>query len=199
MFKDMDGITCRAAQHPNVHALFKTDKAATYDVIVTYDMWQPITEEAKKDFLALLEKGKGLVVLHHALASYQAWDEYAGIIGGKFNVKRFLPRDQKDKASTWKHGVHFTVNVADPNHPVTKGVSDFEIHDETYGKFEVHAGVHPLLTTEEPSSGPTIGWSKTYGKSRVVYLALGHDHFAYENPNLQRLIAQAIRWVAGTE
>ena len=32
--------------------------------------------------------------------------------------------------------------------------------------------------------------------SRVVYLQLSHDHKAYENPNYQKLVAQAIRWTA---
>ena len=52
------------------------------------------------------------------------------------------------------------------------------------------------LTTDEPTSTPKIGWAHTYGKSRVFYMALGHDHFAYENPNYRQLVHQAIRWVA---
>ena len=42
-----------------------------------------------------------------------------------------------------------------------------------------------------------IGWAKTYEAARVVYLQLGHDHFAYENPNYRQLLRQAIRWTAG--
>jgi type 1 glutamine amidotransferase len=30
----------------------------------------------------------------------------------------------------------------------------------------------------------------------VVYLILGHDHFAYENPNFRELVARSIRWTA---
>jgi hypothetical protein len=86
--------------------------------------------------------------------------------------------------------------VADLQHPVTQGVSDFDIHDETYGGFEVGAASHALLTTDEPTSGRVIGWAKTYEAARVVYLQLGHDHLGYENPNYRRLVAQAIRWTA---
>jgi hypothetical protein len=85
--------------------------------------------------------------------------------------------------------------VADPNHPVTRGLSDFTILDETYGGFEVKPGSHILLTTEEPTSTRNIAWVKEYGRSRVVYIQLGHDHHAYENPNFRKLLAQAIRWV----
>jgi type 1 glutamine amidotransferase len=88
------------------------------------------------------------------------------------------------------------VRVANNQHPVTKGLTDFTIHDETYGLFEVSSQTHALLTTEEPTSSKTIAWAKTYEAARVVYIQLGHDHLAYENPNYRLLVANAIRWVA---
>jgi type 1 glutamine amidotransferase len=98
--------------------------------------------------------------------------------------------------STYKHGVDFKVQIADPQHPVTRGLTDFNIHDETYGKLEVFSDVKPLLTTDEPTSTRTIGWTRQEGTARVVYIQLGHDHLAYENPAYVRLIAQAIQWAA---
>ena len=89
-----------------------------------------------------------------------------------------------------------TTYTADLKHPVTRGVTDFAIHDEVYGGFEVIPQAHVLLTTDEPLNGHNVAWTKTYGAARVVYLQLGHDHQAYENPNYQRLLKQAIRWVA---
>jgi len=55
---------------------------------------------------------------------------------------------------------------------------------------------HPLLTTDEPESNKVIAWAKTYKVARVVYIQSGHDHFAYENPNYQQIVRQAIRWTA---
>ena len=81
-----------------------------------------------------------------------------------------------------------------PDNPVTKGVSDFEIFDETYKGFYVEEGVTPLLTTDEPSSTPVIGWSKKYGKARVVTLQSGHDVPTFENPSFRKLLKQAIEW-----
>jgi type 1 glutamine amidotransferase len=79
---------------------------------------------------------------------------------------------------------------------VTRGVKDFNIHDETYKWFDVFKDCHPLLTTDEPESNKVIGWAKTYEQGRVVYIQLGHDHLAYENPAFQQLVRQAIRWTA---
>jgi type 1 glutamine amidotransferase len=78
-------------------------------------------------------------------------------------------------------------------------VKDFDMRDETYKWFDVAPDSHALLTTDEPESNKIIGWAKTYEAARVVYLQSGHDHFAYENPNYQRLVRQAILWTTHKE
>ena len=196
VFKDNPRITFEAVAHPQAHARFKADATAKFDVLVLYDMWSNIGDGAKADLVNLLKQGKGLVALHHCLASYPNWDEYAKIIGGKFHLQKRVENGVEKPGSTYKHDVDFTVRIADKRHPVTRGLSDFTIHDETYGGFEVGPDSHTLLTTDEPTSSQVIGWAKTYAKARVVYLELGHDHQAYENPNFRRLVAQAIAWVA---
>ncbi|MCU0362777.1 MAG: ThuA domain-containing protein, partial [Bacteroidales bacterium] len=49
--------------------------------------------------------------------------------------------------------------------------------------------------TSEPSSTPVIGWTKKYGKARIVTLQSGHDVPTYENPSYRRILKQAIEWV----
>lgn len=197
LFKDNSDISYRAVEHPNAQALLKADAAKDFDVLVLYDMHQEITDEAKADFLARLKEGKGLVVLHHAIADYQQWPEYAKIIGARYYLEKTVVHGVEKPRSAYKHGLHFTIHVADGKHPVTRGVKDFEIHDETYNLFDVAKDCHVLLTTDEPESNKVIGWAKTYGRARIVYLQSGHDHFAYENPSYQQILKQAIRWTAG--
>ena len=196
MFGDNPDIAVLTAAHPQAHDWLKTDAAGRYDVLVLYDMWPEISEAAKANLVARLKEGKGLVALHHSLGSYQQWPEYTKIIGGKYHLEKRVEDGVEKPGSTYKHDVDFRVEVANSSHPVTKGLKDFDIHDETYGRFEVRPEAHVLLTTEDPTSTRTIAWAKTYEDARVVYVQLGHDHVAYENPNYQRLVAQAIRWVA---
>lgn len=196
MFRELPGITFTHATHPNAHAWLTADRAAAWDVLVLYDMWQDISEQARTDFLARLEEGKGLVVTHHAIANYQKWPEYERIIGAKYYLEP-QKRDGVDKArSQWKHDVKFTVDVLAPDHPVTRGVSTFEIHDETYNLFDVAPDVQVLLGTKEATSGPKLAWAKDWKKARVVYLQLGHDHLAWDNPSYRRLLSNAILWTA---
>lgn len=194
IFQDNPHITYEAVEHPKAHEHLRAEASRQFDVLVLYDMWPKISDEAKADFVNLIRSGKGLVALHHCLASYQDWDEYEKIIGGKYFLQKHLVNGEEKPGSTYKHGVKFSVHVVNPKDPVTRGLGDFEVLDETYGLFEVLPGMKPLLTTTEPTSSPTIGWSHNYGKGRVVYIELGHDHIAYENPNYRKLLDQAIQW-----
>jgi type 1 glutamine amidotransferase len=194
LFADNPDITVRAVEQPNALAFLRPDAAREFDVLALYDYHQDITDEAKADFLAWLKQGKGLLVLHHAIADYQQWPEYAKIIGARYYLKKTVVDGVEKKRSAFKHGMHFKVHVADTEHPVTRGLQDYDFHDEVYKWFDLAEDTHPLLTTDEPESNKVIAWTKTYAAARVVYIQSGHDHFAYEDPNYQRLVRQAIRW-----
>lgn len=195
VFADNPDISFQVVQHPQAQAWFSAERARQYDVLVFYDMWQTISDQAKADLVSRLQEGKGLVALHHCLGSFQNWDEYARIIGGKYHLQKWLDHGLDKPASTYQHDVDFKVHVQDPAHPVTRGVTDFAIRDEAYGLTEVRPGVNVLLTTDEPRNGRAMAWSHTYGAARVVYLQLGHDHQAYDDPHYRRLVSQAIQWV----
>ena len=198
VFKDNAEVTFVRATHPNAHKLLRPESAANFDVLVLYDMWQKIDGEAKADFVNFLKSGKGLVSLHHSIANYQAWPEYSAIVGGRYYLEPTKVEGVEKPRSIWKHDVQVPVRIADPGHPVTRGVKDFTIHDETYGLFDMLPGSHALLATDEPTSAKSIAWAKNYGEARVVYLQLGHDKLAYANPNYRQLLAQSIRWAAKT-
>ena len=191
MFRALPGITFDEVEHPGAHSVLTPVSARKYDAVVLYDMWQPISEDARKQFIAMLKEGKGLVGLHHSLCGYNGWPEYRKIIGGRYRVGKEGDRP----ASVYKHDVNFRVKVRG-GHPVSTGLSDFDVFDETYGDFDVNPGVRPLLTADEPTSGKTVGWAHAYGRSRVVYIQPGHGPQIFSHPSYRKLLGQAIRWVA---
>jgi uncharacterized protein len=196
VFRDNPAIAFTAAQHAKTNATaWDRDDLAGFDVVVLYDMPGNSTPAQQAKLLSLFQRGVGLVVLHHALCSFQTWPEYERIIGGRYPQP---PKGQpavSDKVG-YEHGVELPVTILDPKHPITAGLKNFTIHDEIYWGFRVGSDVHPLLTTIHPKSGKPLMWTRSEGKSHVVYLILGHDHFAYENPNFRELVARSIRWAA---
>jgi type 1 glutamine amidotransferase len=190
-----DNITFQIAELPGAYDMFLPQNRSKYDVLVFYHMWQKITDEQAKVLAECIMEGKPIVALHHSICAYDDWPEYFNIIGGKYFHKPTTVKGKEYAACSYIHDVHFNVKVVDPNNPVTKGISDFEIFDETYKGYYVEDGVTPLLKTDEPSSAPVIGWSKKYGKARVVTLQSGHDAPTFENPSFRKLLKQSIEWV----
>jgi uncharacterized protein len=196
VFKDNPDVTFAAFTHPAAQAQLRPENAGQYDVLVLYDLWQSISDQGKADFTDFLKAGKGLLILHHAIANYQKWPEYEKIAGGRYYLDKTMVNGVEKARSIWKHDVDFKVRIADETHPVTRGVKDFQIHDETYGLFDMAPDSHALLTADEPTSARNIGWARNWEAARVVFIQLGHDGQAYQNPNYRQLVAQAIRWVA---
>jgi uncharacterized protein len=190
-----DDISYQIAELPAAYDMFLPENRSKYDVLVFYHMWQTITEEQANVLTDCIRKGKPLVALHHSICAYDDWPEYLNIIGGKYFHKPATINGKEYPVCSYIHDLHFKVKIVDPQNPVTKGLTDFEIFDETYKGFYVEEGVTPLLTTDEPSSTPVIGWTKMYGKARIVTLQSGHDTPTFENPNYRKLLRQSIEWV----
>jgi uncharacterized protein len=188
-------ITFQVSELPEAFKMFQPENRDKYDVLVFYHMWQKITDEQAQTFSDCIKSGKPVVALHHSICAFDSWPGYWDIIGGKYfhSVTSFKGREYQP--CSYIHDLHFNVKVVNPRHPVTKGVKDFEIFDETYKGYYVEEGVTPLLETDEPSSNSLIGWAKEYGKSRIVVLQSGHDVPTFENPEFRKLLKQSISWV----
>ena len=199
LFEGYDDISYVEAEQKDHSELFEDIANWDYDVIVLYNMSKKISPKRQENFKALLrDKGVGLVTLHHAQAAYPDWDEYRKIIGARYPLNEQIIDGVSYQKGTFKHGLDLTVQIADDKHPITRGMQDFEIHDETYHGVWFAEDNHVLLTTDHPTSDKTIGWTRPdYGKARVVFLQGGHDSKAYANQNYRRLVARSIRWAAG--
>ena len=197
VYRDNPEIAVTHLEHtPGTADAWDRADLSACEVVVLYDMPRTITEPEKARFLSLFRRGTGLVVTHHALVSYQGWADYERIVGGRWIDVPEKGGDPHLQPSGYQHDVDIPVVIADRTHPVTAGVGDFTIHDEIYWAFRVGSDVKPLLTTTQPKSGNPIGWWRTEGSSRVVYLQLGHGPSAYRDSNFRRLLANAIRWAA---
>lgn len=195
LFEGYDDISVRIVNQTRGDEIFQDIGGWNADAIVLYNFNQKLDANGQKNFLALLEKGVGLVVVHHAIAAYQEWPEWNRILGARYYLKDETGTDGVvHPACTWKHDVDFAIRVEDATHPITAGVSDFAINDEVYRGYTVFPGAHVLLSTDEPQNNRSLAWWKTYDRARVVYLQLGHGPGAWANPSYRRLLVNAIRW-----
>jgi type 1 glutamine amidotransferase len=199
MWDAMPGVTYTKAPLPESAAVFKPGLEKEYDAIVLYDMVKEWKPEHQQGMLALLDRGIGLVALHHNLSGNLEWAEYHKALGGTWLWKKRTIDGREYGPSVYEHDQVIPIKIADPDHPITRGLSDFVIHDETYGNTYVSPSVHVLLRAENPKNVGPFAWTNRYGNSRIVYFQAGHDAEAWKNSNFQEILGRSIRWVARGE
>ncbi len=196
MWDALPGVSYTKAPLPQSADLLKPGLDQVYDVIVFYDMINKISPAQQQGLIALLDRGIGVVSLHHNLGANLEWPEYHQVIGGTWLASKRSIDGRDHGPSTYEHGQEIPVHIADKEHPITKGLGDFVIHDETYGNTYVSPTVHVLLRAENPKNVSPFAWVSQHGKSRVVYFPAGHDAEAWKHPSFQEILKRSIRWAA---
>lgn len=174
--------------------LFEDISEWPYDVIVLYNMGQRISEKRRQNFLTLLKNGVGLVALHHSVGAYREWREFGRIIGADYFLQATTIDGVEHPASTYKHDVDFELHIQDSKHPITKGLDDFIVHDETYNDMIHYPRSQVLITTDHPTSATPICWVRAYEQARVCHIQVGHGPQVFTDENYRRLVHNAIEW-----
>jgi len=178
---------------PPCQYVFNNEFTETYDAFVFWDIGRKITEEHKQDFINMLKKGKGCVFLHHSIMSYQDWDEYAKIVGGRYLHDPVIENGKEiHPALIWELDQSLNMKIEDKNHPVTQGIEDFIAHDETYKKLIPGNSIHLLMSTDNPKNSKPVSWTNHYGNSRIVYIQLGHGSDIFQGRSYKKLVEQSI-------
>ncbi len=155
--------------------------------------------DQKSDLLAFVhDEGKGFVAAHTALTAFESWPEFGELLGGRFD------------GHPWGN-VQGSVINEEPRFPATKHFpAIFTIKDEFYrpkdfsrDKIDVLLRLDTSkLQTLRPVLGETNGdvplaWAKMYGKGRVFYSSFAHDASTWDNPDIQKMYFEAIKWALG--
>lgn len=237
VFDSIDGIEWTHVEHPAALKLVEPARAAEFDVLVMYDMpgitfthSDPPVEflappiDYVEGFGALLAAGKGMVFLHHAIAGWPAWDDYALTIGGRFHYQPGRLAGQEYPSSGYRHDVTHTIEVLDAGHPICAGLPPtFTITDEVYLYPVLEDDVQPLMRStydfvdgnfysadlairgsrndragwHHPAGSNLVAWTKRVGASRLAYIQFGDGPTTYSDPIYRRIVANSIGWAAG--
>ncbi len=196
MWNSLDWVDAKEVVLKDHSELFEDISDWDYYVIAFYNMTQDISKKRQRNLLALLDRGVGVVAMHHNFASHLAWPEYGKAIGVRYYPKETESQGQVHQASTYKHDVDMAITVQNQDHWITRGLQDFVIHDESYKNMWHAEDNHVLLTTDHATSDETIAWTRTHKRARICTIQLGHDGKAYGNPSYRRLLNRAIIWTA---
>jgi type 1 glutamine amidotransferase len=146
-------------------------------------------EEAEQGLLRFAKEGGGLVFFHSSTSAFYTWPEFKQISAAAWIMD-----------STWHGPVsRVRVTVRNREHPITKGLADFDILDELWIDAEKNESFKVLGTavnTKEDSGEQPAIFVSLYGKGRIFHTILGHDGTALRNAGFQSLIQRAAEWAS---
>ncbi len=178
-----------------------TERISKYDtLIVNYCNWKApgLSDAAKAGFLKYLRAGGGVCFIHFSNGAFHFslpeagdsdWPEYRKICRRVWN--------HQGKSGHDRYGL-FTVEIADPVHPITAGMKPFETRDELYFR---QAGDLPIRVLARAKSKVIGQWAPMafvyeYESARVFQTVLGHDAQSLRTPEVAGLVRRAALWTA---
>lgn len=224
-----------AVEQPAAQVFFEPARAAEWDAFLLYDMpgvdftkGAPARsvdppERLREQMTALVERGCGLVFLHHAVAGWPTWPAYHDWAGARFLYTPGPVRGRDYPDSGYRFDVEHTLTPVDPSHPVVAGLEQgFSLRDECYLCPVFEDDVIPLLRSDyrfndenfhssaqavagrmgsregwsHPPGSNLAAWARSLGPTRTVTILAGDGPAAYQNEGFRRLLANALRWVA---
>jgi hypothetical protein len=157
------------------------DKLEAYDVCVLCITMGELTDEQEQAIVDFVEGGRGLFAIHSATVVDEKHTRYINLIGGRF--AHHSPYHE------------FQVKIVDSEHPITSGIDDFKIRDELYVLDRHPENAHILATALWEDKVQPLVYTRSYGKGKVLYNAMGHDEAAYDHPAFRKLVVQGLRWI----
>ena len=155
--------------------------------------------QQKTDLLSFVhDDGKGFIGVHSAAITFTKWPEFVEMVGGTFDEHPWGTFDAP-------------IIVEDPNFPgMRQWARSFVLRDEIYQMKDFSRGsVRVLMSLDARKLDLTnpkvhradhdfaVTWAKTYGKGRVYYSTLGHPEDNWDDPKLQEMYLEAIKWAMG--
>ncbi|UCG59448.1 MAG: ThuA domain-containing protein [Phycisphaerales bacterium] len=165
-----------------------------YDVVVLHFMdWETPDPgpDARRNLRDFVSGGKGLFVVHFACGAFQEWPEFRNLAGRAWDPK-LRGHDPRGP---------FRVDIADGEHPITRGLEAFETDDELYTCLAGDRPIKVVATARSKVDGKDypMAFVLTYGKGKVFHSVLGHDVKAICNPSVAELFRRGCAWAAGLE
>ena len=162
------------------------------DMAVPVYTMSSITREQEAGLLeAVRERGVNVGGWHGGMAdAFRMNTEYQFMCGGQWVAH---PGNIID----------YRVNVHDQEHPITAGISDFDMRSEQYYMHTDPGNAVLATTTFSGDHAPWIDgtvmpvvWTRRYGAGKVFYSSLGHVIGDFDVPEAREIVRRGLLWAA---
>jgi len=155
------------------------------DVVVFYSNNPGWSAGAARDLQDYQQRGGGLVYIHFAVDGHSEVEALAASIGLAWRSGR----------SKFRHGpLDLTFRSA---HPITKGISQLQLVDESYWNMDGDEHrINVLASGPEEGKAQPLLWTRENGPGRVFVSIPGHFTWTFDDPLFRLLLLRAICWTA---
>ncbi len=203
-FLNASGYSVHIEGSPKVYA--DASYLETVDLIVQCTTMASIEKEELAGLCGAIEAGTGMVGWHGGIAdSYRSSSDYLHLISGQFACHP--GKHARDRVGAQSDNyVPYRVNMlpAAANHPITRGIGDFDLVTEQYWVLSDDY-IDVLATTTQavrawdpwtrPVTSPAI-WTRQWGKGRIFVCTPGHRVEVLEDPNVRIIIERGMLWAS---
>jgi type 1 glutamine amidotransferase len=203
-FLEGTGYDVRVEESPKIYA--DADYMAGVDLIMQCMTMSSIEGNEIDGLRSAIEKGTGLAGWHGGIAdSYRNTSDYLHLIGGQFACHPGKHPHERTGEPTDNFVAH-TVNIlpAAAEHPITLGISDFDLVTEQYWVL-ADDYIDVLATTTQRAregdpwhrkvTSPAI-WTRQWGKGRIFVATPGHSVETLEDSNVRTIIERGLLWAS---
>jgi type 1 glutamine amidotransferase len=157
----------------------------------------------KENFMKFIKSGGGFVGIHAATDTFHEWEEYGIMINGFFDGHPWT-------ANTM---VSIKVEPGKEKHPLVAMFEgrNLDFNEEIYQLKEPYdsKAVDMLLRLDTEKTDMTVkginrtdgdfgvAWARNWGKGRVFYCSIGHNHEMFWNPQILSHYLAGIQWAIG--
>jgi uncharacterized protein len=177
-------------EFPTVEQLGRTDVLVIYAADGMH-----ITGGSRVEFEGFLRRGGGLVVIHDGVVSGDQHDWARRVQGGAWRWD--LPPERRTKWFEGEVGIYFV----DTDHPITRGISNFDWTDEIYYDLDMDPQAHVLATSFHSVFvlAPQLwtlerAWEGSSTPYRAFVSLPGHEFDVFDTPQYRVLLLRGIAW-----
>lgn len=195
MLADCPNATFEEISIPEKQDMLKPGLAENYDVVVWHDQsFFELTQEQKDNLTALWKAGIPTVMLHHSFISHPDFPLFRDVFGAQFLLNETEIEGRVYPKSSYLRPTDVKIFIARREHPITAGVSDFQINDEVFKNVYYNPRIDVLARTDHPESDAPAVWTWRYENSPVFGMIQGDAAGAFDDPNYRKIFYQGLRW-----
>jgi type 1 glutamine amidotransferase len=200
-----NGFTVQVEDSPAPYA--DASLMAGVDLILQCMTMSTIERAEIAGLVAAVEGGTGLAGWHGGIAdSYRASADYLQLVGGQFaaHASRTEPGQRTGEQSDNYVEHRIEITPAGTDHPITTGLTDFELTTEQYWVLAddyndvlatTTTAVRPWGAWHRPITAPAV-WTRQWGRGRVFVATPGHRVEVLEDPNVRTIVERGLLWAA---